>query len=469
MFFSSAISAILVTHVFAQRPNDGISKQTYAGNDPIAFINWVTRYLPAHCGDAVALCNNSGGCGQKGRLNLCPENDACTGGPFDSLMFHMVNTSARPSGPTTVAQVEATFDEKMAAAFQARRYDSFMDLALVLWASDLDVYLQKFAADGVLVLPLKWQSSPGNDKYSVIFHVPRTQVVIELVSTAQPQTVTEFVEDPTVRYTEDVFSNMGATTEISSKYVRPLAISKATSDMDKLVDFYENALFATATHKQSYQDGTNITIFNVGFSKMSGKMSVRFVSRPPSMTTSSMSVKQLEEIKFAGHDWVHDNSGNLTANCICGFDKWYDNHYAIDNGETSLDDYKAAFDKRSWPYYHAWGGGLGPENVYVVDPTGDSVQLDARWVGPAPPGVAGDALSTMCTQGDCKKAFPPTPTACASAIASMCPGLQYADALCSDCIYDVANHGKLKDVGCFNSDMVAYCVPEKNAETRVVV
>lgn len=74
-----------------------------------------------------------------------------------------------------------------------------------------------------------------------------------------------------------------------------------------------------------------------------------------------MSVAALEAVNFAGQDIVHDNAKNLTANVICGFDKWYDNHYAIDGATASLDDYmyKARFDKRDWPYYHAWGGG-GP-------------------------------------------------------------------------------------------------------------
>lgn len=63
----------------------------------------------------------------------------------------------------------------------------------------------------------------------------------------------------------------------------------------------------------------------------------------------------LEAIKFSGHDWVHDNKGNLSANCICGFDKWYDNHYGIDGGMYSFDEYKVAFDQWDWAYYHVWG------------------------------------------------------------------------------------------------------------------
>ena len=78
---------------------------------------------------------------------------------------------------------------------------------------------------------------------------------------------------------------------------------------------------------------------------------------------------------LAGHDMVHDNTANASANVICGFDKWYDNHYGIDGGSTSLTQYQAAFDKLNWPYYHAWGGGQGPENVSIRLSYGDVWQL----------------------------------------------------------------------------------------------
>ena len=66
------------------------------------------------------------------------------------------------------------------------------------------------------------------------------------------------------------------------------------------------------------------------------------------------------------HDIVHDNTANASANMICGVDKWYDNHWAIDGGVTTLAQYKRNFDAFGWHYYHAWGGGMGPENLYVV-------------------------------------------------------------------------------------------------------
>ena len=186
---------------------------------------------------------------------------------------------------------------------------------------------------------------------------------------------------------------------------------------------------------------------------------MRFVERPASATTGTLSVAHLEKIKFSGHAITADNAANNSANVICGFDKWYDNHYAIDGGETSLSKYKAAFDARNWPYYQAWGADQGPENVYVVDPTGDAVQLDASWgSGGAPAGVAGDALGTMCSQGNCLAGQRPTPATCTDALTTTCPSLEKKYSICSDCVYDASHWPSLQAAGCLNSDVVGYCI-----------
>ena len=103
--------------------------------DPQAAQAWFWRYVPIHCGDGLHLCNSSNPCGQIGRSNFCPSaapdgsvqragrrleegppgpdagsiamnnHSLCPqapGDPFTGLMFHFVNCSARPSGPTTV-------------------------------------------------------------------------------------------------------------------------------------------------------------------------------------------------------------------------------------------------------------------------------------------------------------------------------------------------------------------------------
>jgi hypothetical protein len=194
---------------------------------------------------------------------------------------------------------------------------------------------------------------------------------------------------------------------------------------------------------------------------MEGHMAIRAVERTapdPGSGAGAVTVKQLERMKFAGHDWVHDNAANATANLICGFDKWYDNHYGIDGGALSLNQYMDNFDKRGWPYYHGWAGdGIGPENMYAVDPTGDAIQLDSMWdAGTAPPGMSGDALQSMCTQGNCM--LRAAPAQCSSALQKLCPGLSLKGGECTECTYVPHAFGALKEAGCRNADLVTYCI-----------
>ena len=49
----------------------------------------------------------------------------------------------------------------------------------------------------------------------------------------------------------------------------------------------------------TYADGTRYVYLNPGFASMSAKMQVVFRQRPASATSSVLSVKGLEDIKFA--------------------------------------------------------------------------------------------------------------------------------------------------------------------------
>lgn len=114
-------------------------------------------------------------------------------------MFHMVNTSARPAGEHTVAEVEAIFDEKMNAAFEAKRYDAFMDYSVAFWAPDLERYISALSGDNVPYLVLSWKDNTDTQYYSLIIHGPHTQVVVELISREKPASEANYVLDPTVR------------------------------------------------------------------------------------------------------------------------------------------------------------------------------------------------------------------------------------------------------------------------------
>ena len=95
------------------------------------------------------------------RAALCGDETCAmpVGNPGHNFGIHTVNTSARPSGSMSNADVEALVSSKLQAAFQAEKYDSFMDFAAVFYTTSLDKYISAFKTDGVLT-----SSSVGRTK-----------------------------------------------------------------------------------------------------------------------------------------------------------------------------------------------------------------------------------------------------------------------------------------------------------------
>lgn len=102
--------------------------------------------------------------------------------------------------------------------------------------------------------------------------------------------------------------------------------------------------------------------------------------------------------------------------------------------------------------------------MYVVDPTGDAVQVDGYWKQ-CPHGGTGDALQNPCSQGSCKK-FKAS-TQCNSKLKDLCSALKFMNNTCTDCGYN--NWKALTSAGCRNADVVNYCIPTSDPQIRVII
>jgi hypothetical protein len=338
--------------------------------------------------------------------------------------------------------------------FEAGIYDSFMDYSLVLYASSLDTYVAAFEADNVPHLMLRWNDDLGQLWYSLIVQVARSQLVLELVSGQVPNsTGAHLMDDGLQRLPASIF----ASAEVHAKplgVLTPLAVSRATASIEAVHDFYTNDLFSAVNHTQSLGDVTMKAYMMPGASAL-----MRFIQRPASATAPGFTVADLEAAKHAAHTMAMKDA-------FCGVDKWIDNHVALDQSEYNLDAFKANFDSHGIKY-HVFGDCTnsskpGPgTNMYVVDPTGDSVQLDGHWVS-CPEGGSGDALQNPCSQGVCTQF---TPLAeCSQQLSSLCASVEKQDDACTDCAY--LQWETLASVGCTNADVVNYCVA--NSHTLAV-
>jgi len=320
---------------------------------------------------------------------------------MSSFGIHTVNTSHRPDGGFARAIVEAAYDKGLALAFSKQQYDHYMDFATVVFAKDLDMYIAKFEANAVGYLPLSWKDEAEGQHYSIIVHVPATQMVFELVSNVAPTKGKTPINDSLIRLPSSIFAD-NPTSSASSSILVPLAVSKAVPSVDEVAEFYQD-VFSAHSYYNSSEGSTKATFIKMVTSSVVGTsggfpppaaqtMALRFVERSEGATLGPLSVKEIQQKKVAAQKATN-------VNAICGVSQWDDNHWAFDSLIVSLDSIKAKLDARNWPY-QIWGSPM--YNLYAVDSTGDAVQLDGSWQKCSIcKKAAGDALMNMCSQGSC--------------------------------------------------------------------
>jgi hypothetical protein len=332
-----------------------------------------------------------------------------------------------------------------------------MDIALVLYAADLERYITALHRDHIPHLVLEWTDDKHHTWYSLLVQVSTSQLVMELVSDKRPLSSSSIIKEDLHRLPASVFVKNNVSAHTSHVLV-PLGISKAVSNMDAVSRFFKEELFA----EEVYTTSSKAVVAKM-FALAHSTLIVRVVQRPASSTAGAFKVSDLEEAKLHAHKF------GLTDE-FCGVDKWYDNHFAYDAfWNTTLDEFKAAFDKHR-RMYHIFGDCKpskikGPgTNIYVVDPTGDAVQLDGKWTH-CPQGGDGDALQDPCSQGSCRKYQPTHP--CTSRLDSLCAAVKYHNSTCTDCCY--RQWQGLTDAGCRNADIVNFCITSHKPALAMVV
>lgn len=461
-----------------QGMGNGISKNTYTVWNAGAAYEWISEYIPFGCFDG--MCDESDTCAQLGRGQLCTDTSDCTSvkgrtwmdrfgkyasdkvlrevnataaidaslslarrnllqgpppGGSGGMGIHAINTTARPFlvDDLTIQQLEAHFTDKIG---DHSKYDSFMDYTLVLYTPDLDTYMSKFDDAGEAYLPLEWTGESGDTYYSIIKQVPDSQIVLELVSDSKPSTSATWTEDSLVRVPDAAFSD-NSCSSTSSGLVTPVVVSKATSNMTAIEDYYTNILQGTNSLTSTSGLVTLKTF------KLSGAaVQIRFVERPATDTSGLFKVADWEEAKLKAF-------AAYSNGLICGFSKWYDNHFAWDQNDISMNDFADGWDKEGWQY-HIWND--PNNNVYAVDPTGDSIQMDASWsscTGDCAD-AEGNALSDACMMGNCKAS---STSSCVSKVKDLCDNSDTST--CMDCV--MFNWDTITADGCTIADAGYHC------------
>merc|ERR1719253_722025 len=137
---SAIAAALLLGSSHAQAPGSGISKTTYACNDPSAGLTFMLKYFPTarpgdECDGDFCACAGNWNISQ-GRVYASytkPAQPCPQGSPGMGFGLHLVNVSkSQTTGGQSVAQVEAIFDQKLD---RMKAFDSFMDFNAMFYTT----------------------------------------------------------------------------------------------------------------------------------------------------------------------------------------------------------------------------------------------------------------------------------------------------------------------------------------------
>ena len=247
-------------------------------------------------------CSPTCECGTQGRVEL---NGSFVG--YQNMFgLHTVDSFEKPSGPLSLAQVEAVFDAKLS---DMNSYADVMDFHVGLFTLDLDPWLAKFAAAGQAAHALAWTSRDGKEMLSVIVRVTGT-VLLELTSEHQSYFDTASLARAPRRFGGDV----AAVKPTTAGDLVPLWVSRASSNATRDEAFYRDVLGAETVFAHN---GTDAVLRYVKLDTKPVTFELHFAQRAPD-PTGGMTVSQLE-------GYYKEVHATTVRSPYCGFDKWLDN------------------------------------------------------------------------------------------------------------------------------------------------
>ena len=356
----------------------GMYKATWAASDPIhTTFPFLTKYLgnlptDNNCPDLTCAC------GTQGRTEL---NGTHGFGSEDHFGVHTVEAAGvngsrlRASGAYSLAEVEAIWDATLG---DMDAYDTFMDNHLALWTATLVPFAAALDADGVPYLGLRWLSE-GVEYYSMIVHVPKSQVVLEIISTVAPEGFASvYVAEARHRFLA------GPPRDAPPGRLDPLHVSRYAADLDEVERFYEAVLGEKPNAVDAPLDGADATSKRLvygGPGSFTPEVSLQFVFRAEKTRGAAARRSAAWFQRYTvnvGKQYMHNYTDCWPV--------WGDNHVAVqmdrvDAGKPTLDDVVRNLDAIGWHLHHPFKGACkapgdcGPSDIYLMDPTGWTTQL----------------------------------------------------------------------------------------------
>merc|ERR1711907_847999 len=191
-----------------------------------------------------------------------------------------------------------------------------MEFNVGLYTSDLDSFLALWDSDAVPYLAGKWQAPLYGMMHSVFLHVPKSQMILEVIgkSTVLPhRTGVVHLEQ---RLSSTRLSALRANPP-SGTILQAVKISRLATDLHALDEFYINGMKAEKVHSIAGDHVSAACYLWPG-----AATDVCFVRRPDNTTKGSFKVADFERMLKVSAD-------TMLTSPTCWMDRWDDNHYIV--------------------------------------------------------------------------------------------------------------------------------------------
>jgi len=273
------------------------------------------------------------------------------------------------TGGITVDELE----EKYAARIgDHSEFDAFMDYSTTFFTYDLQHYIDTFSADNVKYFLGQWTDGSKRQWFSMIFLVPQSMYVIELIS-MQVSVEASSLPEMEQRMSDAMCTKWSAGEKSDNNAIEQVSINRAASDLDAIDKAYTTYIGLTTSHSISDSKVQRKCY------ETSSSFDMCFTNREsPSDADAIFSVKDHEDNMWAIHATVMGTDPTVT-------DRMTDSHSDFTLSTTKLEAYFLLHDFATLLESRL---AYACSQSYVIDPTGFSIQSGGPMGGSSFPGCS---------------------------------------------------------------------------------
>merc|ERR1719454_1946762 len=153
---------------------------------------------------------------------------------WEGFGIHLPNVlNAKTTGGISVDELEAKYAARIG---DHSKFDAFMDYSTAFFTYDLQHYIDIFKADNVKHFLGQWTDGSKRQWYSMIFLVPQSTYVIELIS--QHATGASSAPEIEQRMSDALCTSHSKGSASDNNALEPVVIRRASSDLDAIDNAY---------------------------------------------------------------------------------------------------------------------------------------------------------------------------------------------------------------------------------------